>query len=268
MDADGQKTGIGIWALRMAATAIFLFLMAPVVVIVLTSFDGSMFPNFPPRTWSLRWYKHFIFNLDWQRALWVSIQVAPLATIMSTTVGFFASLALIRGKLRGKSVIYGLLLTPMIVPSVISAIALYLAFAKLGATGSIFAIALGHAVLALPLVVIVLTASLQAMDGRYERAALSLGATRLYTMRRITLPLVTPALISAALFAFLFSFDELLISLFFSGTTTQTLTVRIWNSLQLDVDPTIAAVSTFLIALTVLALVINALIQRKSDIRT
>ena len=265
MDGDGQKAGVGTWLLRLLVGAVLVFLIAPVIIIVVTSFSGSTLMSFPPRTWGLGWYRRFLLNPDWQRAIWVTLQVAPLATLMATVIGFFASLALIRGKFRGKTAVYGFLLTPMIVPVIISALAFYLAFAKAGATGSIFAMALGHAVLALPLVIIVLTSSLQGLDDCFERAALSLGAGRFYTLRRITLPLAMPGLISAALFAFLFSFDELLVSLFLAGAKVQTLTVRIWNSLQLDVDPTIAAVSTFLIAVTVLALVANALIRRSNE---
>ena len=122
---------------------------------------------------------------------------------------------------------------------------------------------IGHALLALPVTTVILTASLQALDERYERAALSLGASQWQTMRMITLPLMLPGLVSAALFAFLTSFDELLIGLFLSGVRNQTLTVRIWNSLSLQFEPTIAAASTMLIGLTVIILVFNALLRRE-----
>lgn len=265
MDGDGQKPDARTWLLRLFGGLVLLFLIAPVAIIVTTSFSGSSLMSFPPKTWGLGWYERFLGDADWQRAIMTSLQVAPLATVISTVAGFFASLALIRGKFRGKTAVYGLLLTPMIVPTIITAIAFYFAFAKLGASGSILAMALGHAVLALPLVVVILTASLQGMDERYERAAFSLGAGPFYTLRHVTVPLAAPGLISASLFAFLFSFDELLISLFLAGTKVQTLTVRVWNSIQLDVDPTIAAVSSFLIAVTVLVLLANAMFVRKRD---
>ena len=153
----------------------------------------------------------------------------------------------------------------MIVPTIITAIGLYFFFVKLKATGSILAMAMGHTVLALPVVVIIITATLQGFDLRLELAALSLGASRLVALRRVTVPLIAPGVLSAALFAFLTSFDELLIPLFLSGVEVQTLTVRIWNSLVLEVDPTIAAVSSFLIAITCAVLGVSALVRRRGD---
>jgi putative spermidine/putrescine transport system permease protein len=126
--------------------------------------------------------------------------------------------------------------------------------------------AMGHTVLALPVVVIIITATLQGFDLRFELAALSLGASRLVALRRVTLPLIAPGVVSAALFAFLTSFDELLIPLFLAGVEVQTLTVRVWNSLLLEVDPTIAAVSSFLIAVTCAVLGASALLRRRTDV--
>jgi len=151
------------------------------------------------------------------------------------------------------------------VPTVITAIALYFFFARMKATGSVVAMALGHTVLALPVVVIIIVATLQGFDVRLEQAALSLGASRVTALRRVTLPLILPGVFSAALFAFLTSFDELLISLFLSGAEIQTLTVRIWNSLLLEVDPTIAAVSAFLIGVTTVVLGASALARRRGE---
>ena len=265
MDGDGQKPSVGTWTLWLFTGLILLFLILPVVIIFIMSFNGSSLLSFPPKTWGLSWYKRFLSDADWQRAIITSLQVAPLATFISAVIGFFASLALIRGKFRGKTAIYGLLLTPMIVPAIITAIAFYFAFVKIGASESIIAMALGHAVLALPLVVIILTSKLQGLDERYEMASLSLGASQIYTLLHVTVPLAAPGLISASLLAFLFSFDELLVSLFLAGPNIQTLTVRVWNSIQLDINPTIAAVSSFFIVVTVLVLLSNALFVRKRD---
>src|SRR6267378_4333398 len=175
------------------------------------------------------------------------------------------SLALVRVRFRGKGVIYAVLLSPMIVPTIITAIGLYFFFVRLKATGSILAMALGHTVLALPVVVIIIAATLQGFDVRFEQAALSLGASRVTALRRVTLPLILPGVLSAALFAFLTSFDELLIPLFLSGVEVQTLTVRVWNSLVLEVDPTIAAVSSFLIGVTTVVLGVSALLRGRRE---
>jgi putative spermidine/putrescine transport system permease protein len=171
----------------------------------------------------------------------------------------------VRGRFRGKGALYAFLLSPTIVPTIITAISLYFFFARWKVTGSVVAMALGHTVLALPIVLIIIAATLQGLDVRFEQAALSLGASRLTALRRITLPLVLPGVLSAALFAFLTSFDELLIPLFLSGVEVQTLTVRVWNSLLLEVDPTIAAVSSFLIGVTATVLGASALLRRRGD---
>jgi putative spermidine/putrescine transport system permease protein len=262
MDENGQKRGLGYYALWMFSSLVLLFLVAPVLIVAIISLNDSRILSFPPETISLRWFDRIVADPAWRHSLWVSVQVALLATCIATAAGFLASFALIRASFRIKTGIYAFILAPMIVPNIIVAIAFYMAFAPFGASGSIIAMSIGHALLALPVTTVMLTANLQALDERYERAALSLGASQWQTMYMITLPLMLPGLISAALFAFLTSFDELLIGLFLSGIRTQTLTVRIWNSLSLQFEPTIAAVSTMLIGLTVTILVFNALLQR------
>jgi len=262
---QGQKTGPGSVALAVVVAAVLVFLIAPVVIILIVSFSGADYLRFPPPSLSLRWYQRFFGIAAWRQAIWVSTQVALLTTVLATALGFLASLALVRGRFRGKGAIYAFLLSPTIVPTIITAIGLYFFFVRLKATGSILAMALGHTVLALPVVVIIMAATLQGFDVRFEQAALSLGASRLTALRRVTLPLIMPGVLSAALFAFLTSFDELLIPLFLSGVEVQTLTVRVWNSLLLEVDPTIAAVSSFLIAVTIAVLGASALLQGRGE---
>jgi len=263
--AEGQRTGPGTIGVLVVATAVLVFLIAPVVIIVIVSFSGADYLTFPPPSLSLRWYERFVGAPGWRQAIVVSAQVAGLTTVFATALGLLAALALVRGQFRYKGAVYAFLLSPMIVPTIITAIGLYFFFAKLKATGSVLAMALGHTVLALPVVVIIIAATLQGLDVRFELAALSLGASRWLALRRITLPLIAPGVLSAALFAFLTSFDELLIPLFLSGVEVQTLTVRIWNSLLLEVDPTIAAVSSFLIAVTCAVLGASALLRRKGE---
>ncbi len=263
---DGQRGGPGAAALTTLAGAVLLFLIAPVIIILIVSFSGAHYLSFPPPSLSLRWYQRFLGTPSWRQAIAVSTQVAVLTMLFATTLGLLAALGLVRGRFRGKGVIYAVLLSPLIVPTIITAIGLYFFFVRLKATGSIFAMALGHTVLALPVVVIIMAAALQGFDTRLEQAALSLGASRLVALRRITLPLILPGLLSAALFAFLTSFDELLIPLFLSGVEVQTLTVRVWNSLVLEVDPTIAAVSSFLIGVTTVVLGASALLRGRGDV--
>ena len=266
MGDEGQRSGLGTAALWALGGAVLLFLVAPVLIIVIVSFSGADYLRFPPPFLSLRWYHRFLGVSVWRRAIGVSAQVAGLTMLFATLLGFLAALALVRGRFRGKGVIYAFLLSPAIVPTIITAIGLYFFFARLKVTGSILAMALGHTVLALPVVVIIMAATLQGFDIRLEQAALSLGAGRLTALRRITLPLIVPGLLSAALFAFLTSFDELLIPLFLSGVEVQTLTVRVWNSLLLEVDPTIAAVSSFLIGVTTAVLGLSALVRGRTEV--
>ena len=266
MGDEGQRAGLGTAGLWTLGGAVLLFLIAPVVIIVIVSFSGADYLRFPPPFLSLRWYHRFLGVATWRQAIGVSAQVAGLTMLFATLLGFLAALALVRGRFRGKGVIYAFLLSPAIVPTIITAIGLYFFFARMKVTGSILAMALGHTVLALPVVVIIMAATLQGFDIRLEQAALSLGASRLTALRRITLPLIVPGLLSAALFAFLTSFDELLIPLFLSGVEVQTLTVRIWSSLLLEVDPTIAAVSSFLIAVTTAVLGLSALVRGRTEV--
>ena len=262
---EGQRVGAGSLALLAWAGGVLVFLIAPVVIIVIVSFSAADYLSFPPPALSLRWYGRFFGVPTWREAIGVSVRVAGLTTLFATALGLAAAVALVRGRFRGKGAAYAVLLSPAIVPTVITAIALYFFFARFKATGSILAMALGHTVLALPVVVIIIAATLQGFDIRLEQAALSVGASRLTALRRVTLPLIAPGILSAALFAFLTSFDELLIPLFLSGVETQTLTVRIWNSLQLEVDPTIAAVSSFLIGVTAAILGASAVLRRRGE---
>lgn len=262
---EGQRTGPGSVALAAFVGAVLVFLLAPVAIILIVSFSGADYLRFPPPTLSFRWYQRFFGIAAWRRSIGVSAQVAVLTMVFSTALGFLASLALVRGRFRGKGAIYAFLLSPTIVPTIITAIGLYFFFVRIKATGSILAMALGHTVLALPVVVIIIAATLQGFDVRFEQAALSLGASRLTALRRVTLPLIMPGVLSAALFAFLTSFDELLIPLFLAGVEAQTLTVRVWNSLLLEVDPTIAAVSSFLIGVTIAVLGASAVLQGRRE---
>ena len=266
MADDGQRRGPGTVAVAALAGAVLLFLIAPVIIILIVSFSGADYLSFPPPYLSLRWYQRFLGTPSWRQAIVVSTQVAILTMLFATALGLLAALALVRGHFRGKGAVYAVLLSPLIVPTIITAIGLYFFFVRFKATGSILAMALGHTVLALPVVVSIMAAALQGFDLRLEHAALSLGASRLTALRRITLPLILPGLFSAALFAFLTSFDELLIPLFLSGVEVQTLTVRVWNSLVLEVDPTIAAVSSFLIGVTTVVLGASALLRGRGDV--
>lgn len=241
-------------ALRTLVAVLCVILVLPIIIVVILSFSGGNFLRFPPTSLSLQWYAHFFGSYEWQQSLWSSLLIGFVACLIASCVGFLGAYAFVRGQFGAKRFLLSLVLLPIIVPSIITSIALYFISARLGLVGSRLWIAVCHSMIALPIVVLMLMAALQAVDVNLERAAFSLGGSRLTTFRRIVLPLALPGVVSAALFAFLASFDELLIALFLSGVSFETLPVHIWNSLRLNVEPTIAAVSTFFIGVTVLVL--------------
>jgi putative spermidine/putrescine transport system permease protein len=185
-----------------------------------------------------------------------------IACVVSTLLGFFAAYAFVRSDVRGKKLLLSFMLLPLIVPHVITAIAMYFMSGPFKLVGNVFWIGICHACIALPIVLLILLSALQNVDINLERAALSLGSSRFGVFTKVVVPLALPGIISAALFAFLASFDELVISLFLSGVKSETLPVRIWNSLHLQVEPVIAAVSAFLIGVTGFILLLDTLLRQ------
>lgn len=237
-------------------------LLAPIIIVAIASFSGDGYLKFPPESLSLRWYERFLGDPRWRAAILNSLFIGVMTSVLSTLVGFLAAYAMVRGEFRTKRVLASLLLTPVIVPHVITAVAVYFLSARAGLVGFRPWIAVAHTVVALPVVLVILQSALRTVDPALERAAMVCGCTRWGVFRRVVLPLALPGVVSAALFSFLTSFDELVISLFLAGIRAETLPVRIWNSLLLEVEPTIAAVSTLLIAVTAVALAIDAAIRR------
>jgi putative spermidine/putrescine transport system permease protein len=248
--------------IRGIAAVISTFLITPIIIVVILSFSGDRFLTFPPTSLSLQWYAKFFGDPGWRNALYASLSVGLMTCLISTVIGFLGAYAFVRGRVPIRQVTLSFVLMPLIVPHIITAVALYFVSAPLGLVGSRMWMAIGHSVVAVPIVVLIIMSALQNVEANLERAALSLGASRAVVMRRIVLPLIAPGLMSAALFSFLASFDELIIALFLAGVASETLPVRIWNSLRLEVEPTIAAVSAFLIAVTVAVLLIDALVRK------
>ncbi|UVV67858.1 ABC transporter permease [Brucella anthropi] len=248
----------------LIATAVLLFLAVPILIIIPLALNSADYLRFPPAGLSLRWFDDVLSNPDWLESAWISFQIAIYSTMLSLILSMLAALALVRGRFPMKGAVYALILLPMIVPNVISAVAMFFFFSDLPGIASTLAITIGHTVLAIPIATIILASTLQGVDIRLENAALSLGADRFTAFRRITLPLIAPGIASAFVFAFLSSFDELLIAMFMSGTGSQTLPVRIWNTVLFELNPTIAAVSTLLIGITVVCLLLVSLGSRRS----
>jgi len=237
-------------------------LLAPIFIVVVLSFSGEGYMRFPPESFSLRWYERFLGDHRWRSALVNSLLIAAMTSVVATFIGFLAAYAMVRGGFRGKGPLTALLLAPLIVPHVVTAIGVYYLSVRFGLVGSRPWIATSHAVVAFPVVLVIMRSALTSVDPNLERAAMICGCDRWGVFRRVVIPLALPAVISAALFSFLTSFDELMISLFLAGVRAETLPVRIWHSLLLEVEPTIAAVSSVLIGVTILALLLDWLVRR------
>lgn len=236
-------------------------LIIPIIIVGILAFSDQSYMQFPPRAYSMRWFRAFFGDPMWQQSLRTSFMVALIACGVSTIIGFFAAYAFVRNKIGNKKLLLSFMLLPIIIPSVITAIALYFVSNEIGLIGNIVWLGICHAAIALPIVLLILMPSLHGTDPNLERAALSLGCSRFDVFRKIVVPLALPGISSAMLFAFLASFDELLISLFLTGVRAETLPVRIWNSLLLQVEPIIAAVSVFLIGVTAVVLILDSLIR-------
>jgi mannopine transport system permease protein len=241
------------------------YLVLPTALVVLLSFGQDNVLRFPPRLGRedpFRWYREFLGTSAWTGAALRSVGTAALAAVIATLAGGAAAFALHRGDFPGKRAIDALTLGPLLVPPIVMAAGGFSLFAQLGLVGSYPGLAVMHAVLGVPYVTLIVSAALARSDPVLELASLSLGASPLQTFRRVTLPMLLPALFTGALFAFLTSFDEVVISFFLVSSVAPTLPVRIFASLNLAVSPVVAAVSTLQVILSVLLLVQLGLVQR------
>jgi putative spermidine/putrescine transport system permease protein len=249
---------LALWGITIA---VLLFFLVPLVIIVVASFGSGSFMKFPPAALSLDYYARLASAPQWLRSAGISLQIAVLCTAITLLIAIPASVALVRGRFPGKTTVFAVLLSPLVVPGIVTALAIFFFFHRLHLFGSIVGIAIGLAATALPVAVIMIAATLQGFDTRLEQAAMGLGASRLVAFRRVTLPLIAPGLVSAALFTFLVAFDELLIPLFLSAPGLEPLSVRIWDALQVNVDPVVAAVSTPLIVGAILVFVVGSFLR-------
>jgi putative spermidine/putrescine transport system permease protein len=245
---------------------VLLFLMAPILAIMPLSFNSESFFSYPMPGLSLKWYREF-FGADprWMAALRVSLIVASLVTIISTILGTLAALGLSHGRLPLKPVILGMLISPMIVPVIITAVGIYLFYARLGLIGTITGLVLAHTVLATPFVVVTVTSTLTGFDHSLARAAAGLGATPIAVFRKIVLPLILPGVISGALFAFVTSFDEVVIALFIASAEQRTLPKQMFSGIREQISPTITAAATVLIIFSTALLIGMELLRRRAE---
>jgi len=258
-----NRMGPGRYGLYAVGLFVALFLLIPILFIAALSFGESQWLKFPPPGWTLQWYEQLFSDARWIDAFWVSTRIAGCVMVLSVALGLPASIALVRGRFRGRELLRAFFISPMIVPLVILAIALYAVFLRTHISGTFIGFVMGHLIVAFPFSVICITNALEGFDESIEKAATICGATPLQVGWRITLPSIRLGIFAAALFSFLASWDEVVISIFMASPTLQTLPVRMWNTLRQDLTPVIAAASTMMIVLTVLVLGAAALLRRR-----
>jgi mannopine transport system permease protein len=257
-----QRSTAGALAVRAIAYAVTVFLVLPTLIIIPMSVGPERYLQFPPSGFSLRWYAAYFQDEEWLRATLFSLESGLIAATCATVIGTLLALALVRGRLPFKPVVELLVVGPVIVPHIALAIAMFLVFEQLRLTGTLLGFAMAHTVLALPFVVFTVLAALYRFDADLERAALSCGAGSLATFRHVTLPLIAPGIVSAALFAFVISFDEAVVSFFISDLDRKTLPRKMFEDIDFNISPTLAAVATMLTLLTILALLLGYALKR------
>jgi putative spermidine/putrescine transport system permease protein len=240
-----------------------IFLLFPVMMIVALSFGSSQWLQFPPPGWTLQWYEELFDDPAWLDAFLTSFKIALIVTVLSVIIGLMASFGLTRGTFRGREVLRALFLTPMILPVVVLAVALYAFFLRLQLNGTLIGFVIAHLIIALPFAIISITNSLERFDKSIEDAAVLCGASPLEAKLRVTLPGIRLGIIGAAIFSFLASWDEVVIAIFMASPDRQTLPVMIWSTLRQDLSPVIAAVSTLLVGFTAILMMFAALIRKE-----
>ncbi len=266
----GQKTWH--YSFRVICGLIFFFLIAPILVILPLSFNAQDFFTFTPEMlalspegYSLKHYQDFFSNSDWQHALLNSVKIAPMATLLSVSFGTLAAIGLSQDHVPFRRAIMAILISPMIVPLIISAAGMFFFYSRIGLQGTYWGVVLSHAALGIPFVIITVTATLVGFDRSLTRAAANMGAGPVTTFFRVQMPLILPGVISGGLFAFITSFDEVVVVLFVGSSGQKTLPWQMFTGLREQISPTILAVATILVAISIALLTTVELLRRRSE---
>lgn len=253
------------YAFLAFAWVVLLFLLAPVLAIIPLSFNSTPYLTYPLSGFSLRWYQEVLNSPQWMAALKSSLIVGIATVVIATPLGTLAAFGLVRRQMPKAQVFMGLLMLPMAVPIVVVALALYMFLTRLGLSNSYTGLIIAHSVLATPFVLISVTATLAGFDFTLVRAAQSLGARPLVTFRRVTLPLILPGVATGSVFAFITSWDEVVVALFVAGPRQRTLPRQMFSGLREQLDPSIMVVATVMILMTVLLVVLGFLLRRRAQ---
>ncbi len=250
--------------LPIVVIVVLFFLIAPVFVLVPLSFTSLSYFKFPPPSFSMQWYHAFFNNSQWVQCFGRSIVIAALTVGMSLVIGTMAAAAVTRIEFKHKDVFMAFMVLPMVIPVIIISIALYNTFSSLGLTDTILGLVLAHTLLSIPMVFVTVMTGLKSVDKNIELAAMGLGSKYISIFFNITLPQIKPSMVSAAIFAFSTSIDEVTVTMFISGAKTKTLPVAMWESMRNNITPDIAAVSTILISITLVMLFIQEIVRGRS----
>jgi putative spermidine/putrescine transport system permease protein len=252
-------------ALAIIGGSALLFMCLPIAIVVPMSFSSAPSLQFPPPGLSLRWYYAFFSDPRWIEALQISLLVAFVSSLLALILGSLAAYGLTRGNFFGRRGFELNFAVPMVIPHIVSAVALYIAFARAGLLGSLAGLILAHTVLAVPYVVLVVSVALNSLDRHIEQMAFSLGASWPTVLLRVIAPNLAPSLIAAWIFAFIVSFDEITVTVFLAGTY-DTIPKRMFTQLLERIDPTISAVATLLIAGSTLTVAAVALLMHRAGL--
>jgi putative spermidine/putrescine transport system permease protein len=260
------------YTFRIICGLIFFFLIFPILVILPLSFNAQDFFTFTkemlalsPEGFSFKHYNDFFTNPDWQQALKNSVLIAPIATLFATTFGTLAAIGLSQSHVPYKPAIMAVLISPMIVPLIISAAGMYFFYSRIGLQGTYMGVVLAHAALGTPFVIITVTATLVGFDQSLIRASASLGANPVTTFFKVQMPLIIPGVVSGALFAFITSFDEVVVVLFLGSAGQKTLPWQMFTGLREQISPTILAVASLMVAISVALLTVLEMLRRRSE---
>lgn len=269
---DSTADKVWYYLFRVICGLIFFFLMFPILVIMPLSFNAGNYFTFSPEMlrleiegYSLKHYRDFFTNPDWQVAVYNSFRIAPVATLLSVGFGTLAAIGLSQSHVPFRRTIMAILISPMIVPLILSAAGMYFFYSRIGLQGTYIGVVLAHAALGIPFVIITVTATLTGFDRSLTRASASLGAGPVRTFFKIQMPLILPGVISGGLFAFITSFDEVVVVLFVGSASLKTLPWEMFNGLREQISPTILAIATILITLSVLLLTTLEFLRRRSE---
>jgi ABC-type spermidine/putrescine transport system permease subunit II len=226
-----------------------------------------LYLQFPPPGFSLHWYEDYFGDPQWIDATVLSVKIALCVVVLAVGIGLLAALVIVRMPFPGIGLVRTVLMTPLIVPSVVVSIAVYSVYVSFHLIGSFVGIVLAHTILALPFTVVLLVAGFQRVDRHLEEASYTMGAGIVWTFRRVTLPILRPSIFAAAIFAFIASWDEIIMVIFIGGGAGTTLPLRMFNYLRTEINPTIAAVSTLLLVFAILAFATAEVVRLRGDAR-